>query len=1524
FAVLATLIETLDRPSPEEFTFRVVPLSGAEAGTLIEKAGYVYERLTRGADPQRQPPPAVEFDPLTGNLLITGRTESVRAYEQAVAEARRLLPPARTGKLLALQNARAADVLESLQALLAQTAPVDPARAVPPSLYVVAEPSQHELIARYVRQLDTFEPTELPPLRLIQVRAADAMQISALLRKRYDARPAEQRRERPVEIDADAATNTLVVAAHTEVFDDIKSFVDGVNRSGETRADHETMLFSLKRARAADVAAALDRLYPQPPMPTDRRGRPLPHLREPKPVHVSADAATNTLIIEAPAERRPQFEALVAQLDRVELPPQAQLRTYHIERGDPAQIARTLNDLARQGVMSEPSSDGKPVQVTIQAEPVSRTLIVAGDTLTFEKTEQVLSDLQAVPVPRSLRVFEVTGADPQTLADQATRLYEEQTAEIPGAGEVSVEIDRTHATLLVVADSEAMLRFMSILNELQAAIGPPPEVRLVTLEYADAEEVVRFLSELAKNELALMSRQGGPPPAFHGIEQTNAVLVAARPDQQPVIRSLIGSLDRPQTQTMPPLRILQLRTADAMNLAAALARQYNQRHPEERRDKPVTISADSQTNALIVAAHPAVLPEIEGIVRELNDADRLDYEGREIRIFPLQVARAEELARTIDEMFPQPPVPRDRRGRPLYHLQAPREVVVRADPQTNSLIVDAPILRLAGFENLVEQLDRQKIVDETEVRTYPVVHADLEALASTLRQLAGDGMLSPAGRDRRVPIAVTTEPISRTLVVSGSTDIFERTEQVLHELDVRRAGPSSSLRFFRLTNARAESLVPMLRDVLVRRITEDVEEAGSDPEALISISAERKSNTLIISAPQAIMPVADALVAELDHPRAAVDVLDVRVFTLTQADAAGVAKAVREGVQAQATAEGDEPQITIAAEPSSNSIVVTATPRQVERIEALIASLDGAQPADQPQVRTVFLEHARAENVAPIVEQLLAREELINLNMLPSWARVGYLQMQMQQADPTVRIAADVSLNAVVISAPPALLNMAEQMIAQLDVDPAQVAGAATRSVRVMLVENADAAAIAANIEAFFERGAAADAPPMIRVDAASNSLLVLATDAQLKTIEDVVSQIDQATIAASRQMRMIPIDPGKASAAELARTLKRLLDRGGRGGVEIISVEQLLERRRSAREKPPEAATEPSEASPGPTSALPTGKGSLLQWPGIQLLAVAALAGVPDPEAQPADPTQADPPETADREPGVTIAVDPDTNSLIVVGAPRAIERVADLARQLQDEIPALPGKVRYVGLPTAADARTTANLIGQTLAQMTPPGGRRGDLRRRVAVIADPTNNAVIIACNDLDFEVVGDLIVALTQAPTTEQIVVKVYPLQTITAERAAESVRNLLAPEARRGRRGRQAQRIRDLAVKLLVEDRVIEAVFDPNRVSVSSDPQANALVVMGPPDAVGFVDQFIELIDQTPAQGQTTLKLYAMQHARASDLQGTLRRIFVTRYQSLRGRLGPSTIQPEFSVDDRTNTLLVTASPEQLAEVDTLL
>ncbi|MHC4218949.1 MAG: secretin N-terminal domain-containing protein, partial [Planctomycetota bacterium] len=1536
FPVLDSLVATLDRPGPGDFQLRVVQLSGADPTALIRKAGFVYERLSQGLDPDDRPAPAAEFDPLTGNLLITGRAESVRTYEKAVAEARKLLPPSRTGRLIELREASAADVIGPLRELLATTAPVDPARTVPEptielvertnSLYIVAEPPQHQMIERSVRLLDRYEPTELPPLQLLQVRAAEATQLSNMLRKRYNARPAEQRREQPVEIDADAGTNTLIVTAHRDVFDEIKQFVDTINRSGE--AERETMIFSLNRARAADLAQALDRLYPRPPMPVDRRGRPMPHLQEPKEVHVSADPATNTLIVEAPAERRAQFEALVEQLDRVQLPPKAELRTYHIERGDPGQIARTLNDLARQGVMSETPPDGRqPVQVTVLAEPVSRTLIVAGDELTFAKTEEVLTDLQAVPIRRSLRVVEVTGTDPQDMADQAQRLYQEQSADIPDATEVSIEVDADNSTLLVVADDEAMLLIVSILNQLQDSIGPPPDVELIALEFQSAESTVEFLEDLATSALGMMGKRMGPPPVFAAIERTNSVLIGAQRDQQAIIGSLVQSFDKPETQEMPPLRILQLRTADADNLARALMRQYDRRKPEERQERPVTIASDPNTNALIVAAHPDMMPEIADVVDELNRQELYGEEGREIRIFPLRVARAQELARTIDEMYPPPPVPRDRRGRPLYHLQMPREVVVRADDQTNALIVDAPIKRMAGFDKLVEQLDRQQIIAESEVRTYRVVHADLNALRATLQQLSVGGGLSPAGRDRRIPISINVEPVSRSLVVSGPSDIFERVEKVLSDLDAKRAAPATSLRFFKLANARAETLVPMLREILLRRLAEDVKQAGPDAAELLNISADRKTNTLIISAPPEIMPIADALISELDHPRAAVEAVDVRIFQLTQADAGQVATAVRQAVDARARADGEPLEATIAPEPSSNSIVVTAPPQDVARIESLIESLDGAPPAGKVQVRTVFLEYARAERLTPIIAELLAREELLDVNRLPSWQRMQFLQMQLRQGgpEPTVRVAADTRLNAIVISAPPALLNVAEQMVAQLDVDPADVGAAGRRSVRVLVVDNADAAQLAGSLEAIFAEDP--DAPPTIRVDPASNSLLVVATDSQYQTIENVVREIDQATIATSRQMRMIPLDPSKASARELARTLQRIIGRRrGTGGVQIITVDELLERKRTRDKSGGKRPGGASRDGPGAMlwsrppaadgqSMAPASRARRSVAPVQHAVAALVFAAQSDEEDDEAEPL----------EPGVTIAVDPDTNSLIIVGAPRSIERVADLARQLLDQIPAAPGKIRYIGLPEGVDARTTSTLIVQTISQMTPPGGRRGDLRRRVAVIADQTNNALIVTCNEADFEIVGDLVAALSQPSTTEQIVVKVYALETVTADRAAESVRRMLEPEQARGpRRGRQAQRMRDLAVKLLVDDQAIEAVFNPARVRVSSDPQNNALIVMGPPEAIGFVDEFIELLDQTPVNVQTTLKLYPLQHAQASNLRNTLRNIFRVRYQSLRGQPGASAIQPEFAVDERTNTLLVTAAPEQLAEVDALL
>ncbi len=851
FATVELLLEALDRRDPSDYRFRVVPLTGVEdVSGLLERADRAFALMNQGLDggaagDESTPAPNLELDRQSGTLVISGLVESVQRYEEALGQARGLMPPPRRGRLIPLERARASAVVEPLRELLQQTAPPDGARQVPPpeievieptnSLYVVAEDAQFQFVEALLRQLDETDGTALPSLRVLEIRSGDAAQLARVLRERYDARPAAARQAQPVEIAADPASSTLFVAAEETIFEEIASVVDEMNRLAEPALSGATMVFPLARASATDLAPLLDRMYPQPPAPVDGAGNPQPHLQEPKPVRVSADGSANALIVVAPPERRQELEQLIAQLDQVKLAPRAALRTYHLQRGDPAAIASTLQALARQGILSEPPKAGEaPLQVLVQVDPGSRSLIVAGDAVTFEKTEALLADLETAPAPRRVQVFPLSGVNLGAFSAQALELYRAENGDDPAAPDIDVQIDPGNAALVAVADEHALARFASIVQALASSQPPPPDVRLIALQHAEAEDVVTLLE-------ALLARQplAGPPPVLEAIDRTRSILVSASPRQQETIVSLVRGLDVPPEQTMPPLRVLPLRSADASRLAEALAGQYERRSAAERAAAPVTITADPQSNALLVSADPALLPQIEAVVDELNRTDRLDAEDRQVRTIPLRVARA--------------------------------------------------------------------------------------------------------------------------------------------------------------------------------------------------------------------------------------------------------------------------------------------------------------------------------ENVAPIVQELLAGEEM------PIWIRYDALARNRPLPDtgPDVRVAADSRLNAVIVSGPRSVLELAESMVQQLDVEPARIEGEAARMVRVLVIENADAAQLAQSLGSIFSESESGQVPPTIRVDGASNSLIVRATPAQFQTLDEVVQQIDAATVSARRQIQMIPIDPSRASAEEVARTLQRMLDRGGPAKIEVIDLDELLRRQR-------------------------------------------------------------------------------------------------------------------------------------------------------------------------------------------------------------------------------------------------------------------------------------------------------------------------------------------------------------------------
>jgi len=293
FQLIDSLIEQISQKASSEVQVEVIRLHSTDAKGLIERA----QSMAKLANPDLAPA-AVQHDETSGNLIVTGGAESVAAFSEGLKQAQSLTPPTRITRIVDVQRASAADLVEPLREFLASADPIDPGRSVPEptisvvertnSLLVVAEPAQQDMIADHIRRLDVLEQTDLPPLRLLQLRTAEAQSIATMLTEQYRQRPQTERTAKPVEVRADAATNTLIVAAHEDLFGDIKSFVEELNTTRSDGPDRVTKLFPLRVARASDVAIAMDRLYPEPPIPLDRRGVPMPWLREPKQVTVSA------------------------------------------------------------------------------------------------------------------------------------------------------------------------------------------------------------------------------------------------------------------------------------------------------------------------------------------------------------------------------------------------------------------------------------------------------------------------------------------------------------------------------------------------------------------------------------------------------------------------------------------------------------------------------------------------------------------------------------------------------------------------------------------------------------------------------------------------------------------------------------------------------------------------------------------------------------------------------------------------------------------------------------------------------------------------------------------------------------------------------------------------------------------------------------------------------------------------------------------------------------------------------------
>ncbi len=411
-------------------------------------------------------------------------------------------------------------------------------------------------------------------------------------------------------------------------------------------------------------------------------------------------------------------------------------------------------------------------------------------------------------------------------------------------------------SLLIWAPKERMAWIKEFITKLDTPAAEALQVRIFRLQFADAIDLERILSELFERRQTPAMQPGQmpfQPPQQPGQQQaaqrraavptepeaiitadprTNSIIVAASREKMEVIAELIQQLDvdaRPNLQ----FEIIPLQRAYAPDLAqilqtllfegaTAAQRQAGLRFAGAFapgtavsqvsggivRTGEVRIAADTRANALVVAATKENLALIKQLVAELDK----DYMPPvKVRVFELKYADATQVADMLSRMV-QTTAPQQR-GFGFFFAGIPFEQrvlgqqqwmglqqnVVVADPRRNAVIVTTTDANMPIFEQLIAELDQPADLGRL-VKTYRVQNVDAQSLAQTITTIL---------QQQRRPTGFLF------FALAG---------------DTQRLGPLQNL--------------------------QDV-----------TVTADNRTNTIVVTAPSSAFSAIEALIEQLDQPQ---------------------------------------------------------------------------------------------------------------------------------------------------------------------------------------------------------------------------------------------------------------------------------------------------------------------------------------------------------------------------------------------------------------------------------------------------------------------------------------------------------------------------------------------------------------------------------------------------------------------------------------------------------------------------------
>lgn len=536
----------------------------------------------------------------------------------------------------------------------------------------------------------------------------------------------------------------------------------------------------------------------------------------------------------------------------------------------------------------------------------------------------------------------------------------EQLETTQGFGAVGVESLDDLRSLILEGPEEQVRMLEAVIDEIdRLSVGGDAEIRIVTLEHADAESMAALLTRVyaARDQGRPATETNRARVGFVPMAQPNAVIVIARGDQVEEVIDFARELDGESGRSGAAFKVFPLRQASAVNVRAKLVQFFTERDEGAGLRVRIEVVADERTNSLLVFAGPADLAQAESLIKQL-DGDTTSAVN-DLRIFRLKNALATELAALLQQAIVT-------RG-------------LAAGGGTSGL--GTPGLAGPGGAGAAGQ---------------PVPGANMGAGATGQQRLAGvlksarlrflatDDDGKPIESGILEDITVSADERSNSLIVTAPASSMSLVAELIAKLDAM-PNPAAELKVFTLRNSDAESMVNTLSQIFqpaggaggqgadVQTVAFSV---ANQPVELsrvgLNFSTDVRTNSVIASGTKNDLLAVEAMILRLDASN--VRERKTLVYKLRNLTALEAANALNNFLSSQdVIAEGQEGRISFAEQISrevsvvpeeiSNSLLISSTPRFFDEILRIVEEIDMRPPQVVIQVLIAEVQLADDEDL---------------------------------------------------------------------------------------------------------------------------------------------------------------------------------------------------------------------------------------------------------------------------------------------------------------------------------------------------------------------------------------------------------------------------------------------------------------------------------------------------------------------------------------------------------------------------------